>query len=1124
MAVTLEKAVIVIEVEDSAVKASAKSLQALQTQIEGLEKSLRSLKSSSDSLTKINKDMSKGLDSVVKSAKAFSKELKGLGQGLNSVKLGGAADKTQKLANSQSALQRVLTKVNASLFDTASATDKVGNKSKKAESRVAKLASAYIRFSVASRSLQAARGFLSFIEEGERLNNLNSNLNKTIAGFGTLLAKAKEASAGLISDAQISKSVALMKSFGLATNNLDEVLGLVTKQAIVTGQDVNFLLDSFARGVSRASPLILDNLGIQIKLGEAKEEFAKKVGKSVLALTKEETVLAIQNKTMEELRKTTGEIDLSKVQVGAQRAGTALDNFLSTAARGFGDAVAYISSIGDPFERSQVNAAIFSRELPELNEKLRDYLSVLLAAEKATAESFKGAGQLVPPSLTASINTLQVQIDNLGKSRPLDGILSTKTLDVLDKLKGRVSSLAGDSKKDAESLISSISLLSGALGKDIDVKIFDSLKDTSDLSVEQIQKIKQELVNFEVGQFGEKIEEILSTYSTEFGEIGIPTDKVSEVAAIVREIQSGFSGAKDEANEFAKKLVEAERSANALTAQRRSQRRESLLFLDAISDSIALDSTLNAQQRSAQLFLIQAKRDLKLFEEEINAKKREGLRITSLETGQIFAQQAALAGQLGVAKALAKTYEKTAGFGGRASEIRVAADTKPFKDLDAQLDKLAQNFERLTSNQKFLSSQVAKDIRRVIEDTSELEALTKQIEEVQGRKVFRKSDAARKKIELETLALKKLSLQQKILNERTIEAEDRLESIVPSQLKYAKVTDSAKKTLEDQIKTLKKFKESLEAGGLEPSDTILGVLRESIVDLRQLEAGERALSKFVETWKDVLSQDDTQGKTLERFNLAMKQGLSPAEAYAKTMTKLQESLDSVSFSIKAGSGSITSQIKELRKLRDEYAENNRALTANQQAQLSSAETMDTVRTVIGSLATDMSLANTESKEVGRTAADLAKAFGGVSDIFGATAEAYDKSGGVFAAAADSGLAAAQKFVAGVAENEKQNAALQAAIEGVRAIAAGARYDFGAAALHGIAAVQWGIIAGTTKDKPKKAAGSGEPPSAAKDSLAAPNTPPSELVVNINSSALVTQAEIGHSINQAIRAAEREGFR
>lgn len=63
--------------------------------------------------------------------------------------------------------------------------------------------------------------------------------------------------------------------------------------------DTQFLYDSLGRGIKRASPLILDNLGIVIKVGEAYEDYAASVGKTVNQLSAEERSMAILNATLE---------------------------------------------------------------------------------------------------------------------------------------------------------------------------------------------------------------------------------------------------------------------------------------------------------------------------------------------------------------------------------------------------------------------------------------------------------------------------------------------------------------------------------------------------------------------------------------------------------------------------------------------------------------------------------------------------------------------------------------------------------------------------------------------------------------------------------------------------------
>ena len=72
-----------------------------------------------------------------------------------------------------------------------------------------------------------------------------------------------------------------------AANKLNPTLGTT-----------EFMFSSIATGVKRAQPLILDNLGLTIKVGAANEAMAKELGKSVEALTAEDKALAILNDTM----------------------------------------------------------------------------------------------------------------------------------------------------------------------------------------------------------------------------------------------------------------------------------------------------------------------------------------------------------------------------------------------------------------------------------------------------------------------------------------------------------------------------------------------------------------------------------------------------------------------------------------------------------------------------------------------------------------------------------------------------------------------------------------------------------------------------------------------------------
>jgi hypothetical protein len=60
-----------------------------------------------------------------------------------------------------------------------------------------------------------------------------------------------------------------------------------------------FMYESITAGIKRNSPLILDNLGIVVKVGEAQQNYATKLGKTVEQLTTAELQQALLNGVLE---------------------------------------------------------------------------------------------------------------------------------------------------------------------------------------------------------------------------------------------------------------------------------------------------------------------------------------------------------------------------------------------------------------------------------------------------------------------------------------------------------------------------------------------------------------------------------------------------------------------------------------------------------------------------------------------------------------------------------------------------------------------------------------------------------------------------------------------------------
>lgn len=118
-----------------------------------------------------------------------------------------------------------------------------------------------------------------------------------------MLGALQDSSRGMVSNRDLMLSfnkASQLVSEDFATQ-LPEAFGALSKVAASTGQDMGFLLDSLVTGVGRLSPMILDNLGIQVDLNAAYETYAASVGKTVDELTKQEQQTALTNQVLEKL-------------------------------------------------------------------------------------------------------------------------------------------------------------------------------------------------------------------------------------------------------------------------------------------------------------------------------------------------------------------------------------------------------------------------------------------------------------------------------------------------------------------------------------------------------------------------------------------------------------------------------------------------------------------------------------------------------------------------------------------------------------------------------------------------------------------------------------------------------
>lgn len=277
------------------------------------------------------------------------------------------------------------TKAKAAIKETGDAIQKVGDTTVIAQQKThdwrLSLLKYYGTFQVFSN---AARQVWQGIREGAQQIDLDNTLTKQFANFRAEIERAQVATAGMVGRGQLTKSFALMSSFGIPMDQFAENMELVQKMAIRTGQSADFLTDSFARGVSRLSPLILDNLGIQVSLADANEAYSRATGKSVESMTKQERTGALLNTVLRQLKENTEGITLAADSAAGavSRMETAWDDFWMGIKKIGGSA---ILEIDRSLSGAAADAVYFASKVEQLGGGLQDGGESLTAFAKLMA-------------------------------------------------------------------------------------------------------------------------------------------------------------------------------------------------------------------------------------------------------------------------------------------------------------------------------------------------------------------------------------------------------------------------------------------------------------------------------------------------------------------------------------------------------------------------------------------------------------------------------------------------------------------------------------------------------------------------------------------------------------------
>jgi hypothetical protein len=104
----------------------------------------------------------------------------------------------------------------------------------------------------------------------------------------TLLSDLRKATKGTVSDLELMKQAVSYNNFGLPLSEMGKLLTFAQQRARETGQSVDDMVNSIVTGIARKSPMILDNLGINIIRVNEKFKQTGDFAKAVGAIVEEE--------------------------------------------------------------------------------------------------------------------------------------------------------------------------------------------------------------------------------------------------------------------------------------------------------------------------------------------------------------------------------------------------------------------------------------------------------------------------------------------------------------------------------------------------------------------------------------------------------------------------------------------------------------------------------------------------------------------------------------------------------------------------------------------------------------------------------------------------------------------
>ena len=266
------------------------------------------------------------------------------------------------------------------------------NFSKQAQTMQGGIVAVYATIAAQVFAVSAAFQFLKDAMETRNLIQSQETFGAvTGVAYRTLTKDIQAATGGMLQFKEAAQAAAIGTASGLTAGQLED-LGKAAKNAsFALGRDLTDSFNRLVRGVTKAEPELLDELGIILRLEPAMKAYAVQIGKNVKDLTLFEKSQAVANEVLEQAESKFGAIQktLDPSAFALAQFGKSFDDLMKVVKEGVGNFAAVIL----PFFSENVGALVGAMSLfliPILKSILPDF-NAMGAAAKANFAIVAGA-------------------------------------------------------------------------------------------------------------------------------------------------------------------------------------------------------------------------------------------------------------------------------------------------------------------------------------------------------------------------------------------------------------------------------------------------------------------------------------------------------------------------------------------------------------------------------------------------------------------------------------------------------------------------------------------------------------------------------------------------------------